>query len=460
MSVATGQPDYLTVYQFSEGRVVTKMDMNPSWHELVKRVENFRWNMTADKITNGNEDFYIALCDLKNEYTVDWWSIRKTATSELLVEIFLGVYDFVVKQSLCFGTFQEESPIYDDVYEACLFTTLCVFLHTSMRIKGKSLKDFIRDTSPMEYNNPDSSNYRSPSLLTSDEEKLRRTRNRLFSTREMLRQVKNAQLSGTSAYYKRSQWSAMTKDAEHEWTFYHTLNGDNSNAASVLSADAKDTFKRMGNLYKDILPALLSPKDDGYTDRVDAAYKKFSSKLSKIKYASYLELLQEIFRHLKSNKAYYGINLYRLEKELHPFAITRHVNRMLACQNEAMEITLLNKAVILNNIWFPRLRENFASLRTCDEMAICVRTFSEFLNMVVGSACLVIDELVEKGCLGDDWESLFIQMTNEMAESIFYAPSEIDFTVSDGSQEKFRELLDEPIRRLVSQEKKPKQGTQ
>ena len=307
--------------------------------------------MTADKITNGNEDFYIALCDLKNEYTVDWWSIRKTATSELLVEIFLGVYDFVVKQSLCFGTFQEESPIYDDVYEACLFTTLCVFLHTSTRIKGKSLKDFIRDTSPMEYNNPDSSNYRSPSLLTSDEEKLRRTRNRLFSTREMLRQVENAQLSGTSAYYKRSQWSAMTKDAEHEWTFYHTLNGDNSNAASVLSADAKDT-------------------------------------------------------------------------------------------------------------WFPRLRENFASLRTCDEMAICVRTFSEFLNMVVGSACLVIDEIVEKSCLRDDWETLFIQMTNEMAESIFYAPSEIDFTVSDGSQEKFRELLDEPIRRLVSQEKKPKQGTQ
>ena len=80
--------------------------------------------------------------------------------------------------------------------------------------------------------------------------------------------------------------------------------------------------------------------------------------------------------------------------------------------------------------------------------------------MVVGPACLVIDEFVEKGCFGDDWESLFIQMTNEMAESVFYAPSEIDFTVTDGSQEKFQELLDAPVRLRVSQEKKPKQGTQ
>ena len=29
------------------------------WYELAKRVENFRWNMTADKIVDGNEDFYI-----------------------------------------------------------------------------------------------------------------------------------------------------------------------------------------------------------------------------------------------------------------------------------------------------------------------------------------------------------------------------------------------------------------
>lgn len=222
----------------------------------------------------------------------------------------------------------------------------------------------------------------------------------------------------------------------------------------------KDTFKRLGNLYKDILPALLSPKDDGYTARVDAAYKKFSSKLQKLKYASYLELLKEILRHIESDKTYYGINLYRLEKELRPFATTRYVNRLLTCQNEAKEIMLLNEAVALNNICFPRLYEDFTSLFTYEGQVFCVGTFPAFLNMVVSSACLVIDELVEKGCFGNDWESLFIQMTNDMAESLFYAPSEIDFTVSDGSQEKFRELLDEPIRRLVFQAKKPKQGTQ
>ena len=429
------------------------MDMTPpgfDWYELAKRVENFRWNMITDKITEGDKSFYLALCDLKNEYIneyiLDWWNTRKMGMSEILVEIFLDIYNFIVERESLFGIFHEDFPLHEDVYDACLFTTLCVFLHTSTKIKGKSLKDFIRDTSPMEYNNSDSPNYRSPSLLTSDEEKFRRARHRHFSTREKLRQVENAQPSGVSAYYKHSQWSAMEKDAEHEWTFYHALNAD-----AVLSAEAKDTFKRLGNLYKDILPALLSPKGDGHTARVDAAYKKFSSKLSKIQYASYLELLREIFCHLESDKAYYGINLYRLEKELRPFATTHYVNRLLMCQNETKETMLLNEAVALNNIWFPRLYEDFSSLSTYEEQALHIGTFLEFLNMVVGSACLVIDELVEKGCFGDDWESLFIQMTNEMAESIFYAQSEIDFTVSDGSQEKFRELLDEPIRRLVSQ---------
>ena len=90
-----------------------------------------------------------------------------------------------------------------------------------------------------------------------------------------------------------------------------------------------------------------------------------------------------------------------------------------------------------------------------EEMALCAKTFSEFLHMVVVSGCLVLDELVEKGCLRDDWEALFIQMTNEMAESVFYAPSEIDFTSADDSQEKFQELLDTPVRLqiLISESK-------
>ena len=440
------------------------METKPPWHGLAKRVENFRWNMTLEEISNFPEEFFMFLCDLQSENFAKWMRGQGWDTSEILKAVFIGVYDLIVKGDSQFEIFrfQENSLIFADAQQACLFTTLCIFLHASTRIKGKSLKDFIRDTSPMEYNNPASPNYRTPSLLTSDEEKFRRARHRHFSTREQLRQVENAQPSGTSAYYKHSQWSAMEKDAEHEWTFYHALNAD-----AVLSAEVKDTFKRLGNLYKDILPALLSPKDDGYTARVDAAYKKFSSKLSKIQYARYLELLREIFRHLESNKAYYGINLYRIEKELRPFATTHYVNKLLACQNNANEmqsyveeIRILNESIAMDKIWFPRLYEHFALLFNYEDMGLGAEVFLEFLNMVVGSACLVIDELVEKGCFGDDWESLFIQMTNDAAESVFYAPSEIDFTATDGSQKKFQELLDAPVRLRVSQEKKPKQGTQ
>ena len=370
-------------------------------------------------------------------------------TSELLETIFSDVYNFAVKQDLWFGIFHEDSPIHNDVYEACLFTTLCMFLHESKRIEGKSLGEFVFQYSPMGYHQEYSSYQDSKDdRLTSEEATLRQKRHRLFSSR--------------AGRDNNPQWSAMRKDSEHEWSFYFTLQYADKNLSENALKNA-DTFKRIGNLYKDMNTALVSEKDDGYTARLGVAYKKFLSKLNKIQYANYLELLQELLRHIESDKAYYGINLYRFEKSLCAFSTTHYVKRLLECQNEAEEINVLNEATMLKDIWFPKLKEAFASLRTYEatqligkvfEMGLCAKTFSEFLGMVVVSACLVIDELAEKGCLGDKWESLFIDMTNQMAERVFYAPSEIDFTAPDGSQEKFKKLLAFPTQAVIFQEKK------
>ena len=412
------------------------MEIKSPWYELVKRVENFRWNLTAEGVANGDEKFYMSLYDLKNECITDLNGVKKLAKSEILAAVFRDIYNLVVKQSLSFGIFDEDSPIHDDVYEACLFTTLGIFLHESKRIEGKSLGEFVFQYSPMGYYREYSSYQDSKDdRLTSEATTLRQTRHRILSSR-----------AGRDI---NPQWSAMRKDSEHEWSLYFPLQYADENA--IKNADI---FKRVGNLYKDVKTALESPKDDGYTARLEAAYKKFSSKLNKIQYTSYLELLQDILRHIENDKAYYGINLYRFEKELRAFAITNDVKDMLACRTSDEENCILRKSIILNDIWFPSLYRDFGLLCFYEEMERCARVFPDFLNTVLYSACLIIDELVEKGHLGEQWEALFIKMTNEMAERVFYNPSDIDFNNYPGAQEKFMKILDAPVRNLVFQEQR------
>jgi len=78
-------------------------------------------------------------------------------------------------------------------------------------------------------------------------------------------------------------------------------------------------------------------------------------------------------------------------------------------------------------------------------MYLCADEFPGHLTHIAGSTCLIIDALVERGVLGDDWEELFRNMTNKMAEDVLYDPSKIDFTVKEKSQEKFIRLLHAPV---------------
>lgn len=319
--------------------------------------------------------------------------------------------------------------MYDKVYEACFFTALCIYISHSNRIKGKTYQVFYRD------------NFIKPEIWNqnkaNDDEDF-------FHGVDALRQQKNRLLKERSVYIKRPQWSGMPKDSEHEWKLYNLLN-----KKDTLS----DTYKRLGNLYNDIIKALKSPNDKEYAERVKKAYEKFLSKLNKIQYENFLDLCKFIISHISVDKQYYGMNIYRLEKLLSPYKITYEVNRLLKCINEDEKQQACNEFNILHGIYFTKLYNTFTYLLSqasqgllrqfsFDNLKLAIINFNFFLYDVVSTARLIIDELVEKKYFGEDWEDFFLNTINDMTERVFYNPNEIDYTVTSQSQEKYVELLD------------------
>ena len=60
---------------------------------------------------------------------------------------------------------------------------------------------------------------------------------------------------------------------------------------------------------------------------------------------------------------------------------------------------------------------------------------------MICSSCLILDELIERETFGENWESLFIDTINKMAEDVLYNPQEIDFSVTEDSQKYFERIL-------------------
>ena len=400
------------------------MNTDSLYNEVITRAKNFRWDIAAfEKQISGNESYLFNFSILK-DVILEFSSMPLMSEldgKEILQKIAYKLY-FTYKAStsdlILFGN---ESQCSDNVYKAYFFSVLCSFLNTSKQIKGKTLSDFVKKNHPRKFSDPDSPNYYDETLLEDEIRALRKSRNRL--------------LAHGKVYIKNTQWSAISKDAEHEWAFHFEL--------KYAEETVQDVFKRMGNLYNDIDKVLSSPKDDGYTERLKAAYKKFVSKLQKIKYGNYIELIKVILSHIHKDKEYYGLNLYRLERRLQPYKIINEVNDLLACP-PGLEDYILWMTVILGDTSFPKLYQDFSSL-PCDKAELYAEEFPGFLQDIVISSCLILAEVVKKGTFGNDWENLFRTVMNELAEDVLYDPSQLDFSIKEGSQEKFEKLLAAPV---------------
>ena len=353
------------------------MESEFEWREFVDRAQKFHWNVELiKKQIAGNEFYFRMLYSLKKDIVNELDETGKLREKQVLEKVFLEIYNFAIRYDEQFIIFAEGVDpfvqgvhVHESVYEACFFTVLCMFLHDTKRIDGKSLRRFVYDNSLEYYNDKKSPNYFPFDSSSSD---------KLLNEESTLRKTRNRRLSDRPVYNKRTEWSAMSKDSEHEWTYYYIL--------EVIGDEEKDTFKRINVLYNDIKKIVETDGDGGYEIQPEKAYKKFLSKLKKLKYENYLKMQESILEHIYENDNYYGMNIYRFEKEL-------------------------------------------------------TQVLNIFQNMVIISYNLVMDELIEKGYFGENWEKLFLDMINGMTESVFYDPKKIDYTVAPGSQEKFMEIL-------------------
>jgi len=174
------------------------------------------------------------------------------------------------------------------------------------------------------------------------------------------------------------------------------------------------------------------------------AYEKFSKKLNKIQYKKVLQLHKFYLDHLEKDKTYYGINLYRFERQNRLYSLTNEVNHLLRCKSDAERENVLRKSVILKDIHFPKLYDYFSGLQTYVQMILYVNIFLAFLKDLVLTSRLVIDKFIDEGLFGEDWEKLFLGIINEMAENVLYAPQTIDYSITPESQSAFLKIIAAP----------------
>lgn len=241
-------------------------------YELVERAKNFFIDYKAfERHAVDNAIFYMDLYDLKNCMVSDLNEMKEQTNEQTLEFVFSEIFQFITDFNDKFTCFNRESSFYTSAYEACLFTSLCMFLNKTRRIKGESLNQFVLENSLYPYNDKNSEYY-SPDVKSSDI---------LMAEGNKLRKARNRRLSERHTYANRSQWASMPMDSEHEWALYcifenkefhlqrewalqHNLTWEEFKAA-------KDTLKRIGNLYNEINETLKTEKDAEYIDRIKKA---------------------------------------------------------------------------------------------------------------------------------------------------------------------------------------------
>ena len=134
------------------------------------------------------------------------------------------------------------------------------------------------------------------------------------------------------------------------------------------------------------------------------------------------------------------MNLYRLERRMRPYGIIHEVKKLEACTTEEDEAKTLLKTVYLDDICFPSIYEKLFVL-PFPLVELFAEVFSQYIIRFAVESCLILDELIEDGVFGNNWETLFRDMSNELAETVLYDPQSVDFSTTEKSQQKYHRLL-------------------
>lgn len=409
--------------------------------DFYNRLENFKINTTA-------APEIVLYCEkkLKLFATMEQLANRIkenkiTDGSEILEMVFQTIFQTVFQTIetdeekilgiSCQKIFQEEFIKY--MYDACSFTSLTHFINKTKRNESGSLTDFVYKYSPLEYNKEGSPNY-CPRDQVSDI---------LINETETMRQARNRILSKRPAHYKRNEWHAMPEDSETEWALYYLFAQRSSAEVDAETLmNLCDTYKRIKNLYNGVIQ---EPATEKNRDQIVKSYRKFESKLKKIKYENYLKMIKVILDHIYPDKENYGINIYRLERCLRPYTLSKEIKAVLSTEDLNQKMYILEKIRLLSEIWFPQIYQYLFDFRNLNKIIYHFIKFYTLLESMVIPVNLVLDEFIDQDFFSKEWENLFKQTLNEMAKDVFYLPDQIDYSIEPKSQEAFEELLKYPV---------------
>ena len=422
---------------------------------FVNRVNNFYFANTENlKNLKTNIGLLVSL-SLARKGAIDCIT-KDTNKQEVLMIILKEVYRFLVADNADYKIFDEGLDFHKDVFEACAFASIAIYLNSSKRCKRKSIKKFIRQaSSPLGFEDYEEDE--------DDEDKYAYVDKKSSSTNSgkycehidlvPFRKMRNRVLSSKLVYPEPVEWSAMSVDAMYEWSLYFRIANSNEKI--------RDTYKRLGNLNNDVRGVIKLQSDNkDYRDKANRAYKRYISKLKKIDYAAYTEMIELICLHITENKKYYGHNVYRLEKSLRPFITLREIESLLSCENEGGEKYALKKTGILNSLFFPNVYKMFFELKSVEATALVTLLFNSLLKEMVFASLLVLDTFVEteengidkvrkgtitNGYFGENWESVLIDTLNGMTEDVFYDPSKIAYPISSSAHESFVKIMSAPV---------------
>jgi len=435
--------------QFSKDLDVP-VDEKELWQDLIEREKNFvgelEWDTTDKELLEEMEELYLTLKE--DSYRLDKASVLRL--------IYSDTYDFVVTFDPTFQIFERGNYLYEAVFEACMFTGLCMFMQSTKKIKGTALSQYIYKYSPLGFSDENSPNYFKHEGAWKEGEK-----NELIDyTESNLRQYNHRSHKSRLVNIPRPEWNGMPEPSEYEYLLFFDIVDPSGKADSKK----RGTFKRLKNLHNDVINAISSQEDDKYGVRLERAWEKFQSKLHKLKYEDYLDLCQFFIEHIKNEnggtegkQTHYGINLYRLEKELGIYEITNNVNSFLKCKNEQGEIDkekemdILIKSIFLKGIPFPQVRDDIFYYNPLKDVGFISQMFWDFMTHLIRISRLIVDKFVDDwilddeslddGNLDDNWVTLFWKEINGMAEQVLYNPEDVDFSVEPGSQDVFEGLL-------------------
>jgi len=165
--------------------------------ELAKREKNFYSSNPVE--TPEQISFYTDLQEFTKQIEVDIDKLRGLNMEQILRMIVSRIYYFLIDYNAddLYNIFDHNTCICNDVLDASFFTTLCMFLHDTKRLKGISLQEFIYRHSPEGYSIRGSRNYfqwdedkketdgSKYSQLLDGEVRLRQFRKRLYASKKV-----------------------------------------------------------------------------------------------------------------------------------------------------------------------------------------------------------------------------------------------------------------------------------